>query len=596
MKTFVSFLFFISVLAQGGFYPRVHIFFGLLCTAIIIFPCLKIFFRLESIILAAVSLLYILSTFVTGFSIDVLLMSIHPLTVLMFLLIIFNLKFDDRLTIIKNICIFTIVISLVAIISYTGLFNIPGNQIANRLQFTFQYANVAGIYFAAIALAMHHYSDEKLGCFIPIVETPLLLTQSIGAICCYMFGLASSIFLKYKHKGDKVKTLELIAQSILSLVISSLIAIAIYIIKIKTSLYLLCLVPVAVLLSICINYKKIIDFILKHNIYKPLFAALPILILPVFLTPRWQRGILTLIERIIQITDSYKAVKHNLLFGLGPGNWEILKPHWQTAYYSASIVHSSYMQIAVDAGILALFLTVSIVVFFLFKARKGDPYFVSCILIILLHSTLDFSLSFLSINLLMVIFYSCISKSNQQTKSFKKIYCIIPVILICMFFGYLLWVQVQIDKAKIYSKSGNYINSNLIFEKSPLLLKGSYRNQILYTANLYHMKLYDKALDMLNRLPYNTTEKIYVEASILEKRGKYDQAAYKLLEGIALMPFEKPLHDYLQDLINTKLNGDIKEKVIGEYRRVVNIGLRKQNKLARFIHNEFNLSGVIETQ
>jgi len=87
-----------------------------------------------------------------------------------------------------------------------------------------------------------------------------------------------------------------------------------------------------------------------------------------------------------------------------------------------------------------------------------------------------------------------------------------------------------------------------------------------------------------------------VEASILEKRGKYDQAAYKLLEGIALMPFEKPLHDYLQDLINTKLNGDIKEKVIGEYRRVVNIGLRKQNKLARFIHNEFNLSGVIETQ
>lgn len=583
IKNFISFLICITVLLQGGFYYRSHIFLGAISALVVIFLCSKIPFKPETFLLAGISLIYILSAIFTGFSIDVLARSVQPVIIFMYWLIIHNLNFESRLNILKNIFIFSILISFVSISSYIGLFHIDGNEAANRLQFTFQYANAAGIFFAAIALAMHYYKKEKWYNFIPALEVALLLTQSIGAIFSYILGLVFSFYLKLKRQTEPKETLkESLIQLLLRLIISITISVIVYIIKLKTSLYLLPIAVVILLFIVCINQKKIIDFITKHNIHKPIFIVALISSFLVFFTQRWMRGTLTFIERIIQITDSFEALKRNSVFGLGPGNWELVKSYWQTAEYSANIIHSSFMQIAADAGIFALALVISLIILFALKIKESNPSFASSIFAILLHSTLDFSLSFLSINLLLILLYSCMCISDCS-KEIKKIYFIVPATMLLIVLGFLIWGQVQIDKAKAYTNSGNYIQSNLILEKNPFLLKNSYRNQMIYIVNLYHMKQYEQALNKLKELPHNTPEKIYMEAAILEKTGKHDLAAYKLLEGIELMPYQTVLHEYLQELINTKISSNIKEDIMKRYDQISKMALKKQHWLAVFL-------------
>lgn len=95
----------------------------------------------------------------------------------------------------------------------SGAAPFPGCMLAGRLQFTFQYANVAGMWFSACALFAVASRDGRLRwlAFLPIAG--LGLTLSMGSIA--VFAAALLLFVVRRMRAGEPKSLAFLPASCL---------------------------------------------------------------------------------------------------------------------------------------------------------------------------------------------------------------------------------------------------------------------------------------------------------------------------------------------------------------------------------------------
>lgn len=122
----------------------------------------------------------------------------------------------------------------------------------------------------------------------------------------------------------------------------------------------------------------------------------------------------SVLERLTFYKDAVKVMKDYPIIGAGGGAWASLYEKYQNNPYTSLQAHSFVMQYLVEVGILGFIIFLAFIIFIFFKYIKGyihsnqqkrDSYFTYFIVVfsILIHSMMDFNMSYVFIGILVFI-------------------------------------------------------------------------------------------------------------------------------------------------------------------------------------------------
>ncbi|RJG24780.1 O-antigen ligase family protein [Paenibacillus thiaminolyticus] len=197
----------------------------------------------------------------------------------------------------------------------------------------------------------------------------------------------------------------------------------------------------------------------------------------------------SVLERITFYKDSMKLVADYPVFGAGGGAWSALYEKYQNNPYESAQAHSYYMQYLVETGFLGFIILVAFLGIIYWKyvqsfrnaeETKRNSYFMYFILAtsILVHSVMDFNMSYVYIGIIVFISLGGMAASIS-TEPLKKIKpntikaataSILGIAGIIMFITSLLFIQAsssfaKADKTLVETKNFNqtmeYLNKAL---------------------------------------------------------------------------------------------------------------------------------------
>ena len=321
-----------AVLFQGGFFPTVF-----LIAAIILSVATAIAKKhrpgICEILLFLCYILYCSTSLINGYDSSSLAQACLPGALVFFLYDYNCITQSEKEKIIDIVVMASGIFALLAILAFCGIIPITGAVTAQRLQFTFQYANATGAWFAAVILLDQDSKNGKVRAAIIPCLSALLLTRSIGALGTY--AIAQTVRLIVLRKN---KTLwhVLAADHITAAIFS----VAFFFSNGWPA------IPLVILLGAAGFYRdKVIMIFERLRLHWVCLlagiACIPILLL----SQRVSASMLTFAERLSQIIDGGHVILTAPLTGVGAGNWELIYPYYQSAQYTSTVVHSSIIQV-----------------------------------------------------------------------------------------------------------------------------------------------------------------------------------------------------------------------------------------------------------
>lgn len=254
-----------------------------------------------------------------------------------------------------------VLFSVVALLMFARVLSYPGAVVDGRLQFTFQYANTAGAYFAVISCltwSLARTRAAKALAAAPIICT--LLTQSMGT-----FAVIAIVGCAWALKSLKLARLKRDNATQTKATAGKIV--------------------IAVLGAVAL-------------------AALAVFIgAPERLDSALQTGM----ERLIQTMDGTRALASAPLIGIGPQQWCVVHPLVQSAQYTANVIHNGYLGFSLSYGLIGT----ALAALCMLMLRKGTTKAAEdritgahpAAALLLLHALVDFDLAFGSIIMLLVL-------------------------------------------------------------------------------------------------------------------------------------------------------------------------------------------------
>lgn len=351
--------------------------------------------------------------------------------------------------------------AVIGLEALTGAFSVLNNAlILQRIGSTFQYANTAAIYFVIcllFSLTLINSSDNAIVRVLlagigDILILALLLTGSRGGY--FVGAIAIFLFLVLQPSACKLKGI--------GFFLCMLLPALVFLRKISATLGTLDYISVTqwlglsflIALIICVFFQLIIKY---SNKVKPVYRytilvlCLIISVLLIIVFKSRITGIIpqSIIERLVTFKldsvsivdrleynkDAFKLISDNWISGLGGGGWAALYQSVQERFYTARAVHNNYFQVFVEAGILGFLSYIFIVLVSVYNAvrsfikaegpkTKIHTVGLLCgLLALVIHSAMDFDLSFSSMALLfwVMIAGSAVYNSdiNKNKTAFK---------------------------------------------------------------------------------------------------------------------------------------------------------------------------------
>lgn len=296
--------------------------------------------------------------------------------------------------------------------AYLGL-PLRGIVANHRFMGTFQYANATALFLAmllilSIGIETEWKEVEKMSGIRILLTVFLLLTFSVGGLICFMLG----IIICNRKKKDALFWWSS------EFVVSGLFAGALYVTVFSEEgsalatgmicgvLVFICLVhatKVHVLLGVLST--KMQGILVTYLIF---FAELAGVVVVV-----GRRPMATAMERILQMRDGGEILWKNMLFGIKPGS--VLNELQKLgASYKVTKIHNSYLQIGMEAGILAVML---VIVMFLIAGKRiyrglNIPLWKKAIFtMIMIHFAVDITYYFWAVAAIAVI---CLSETEME--------------------------------------------------------------------------------------------------------------------------------------------------------------------------------------
>lgn len=278
------------------------------------------------------------------------------------------------------------------------------------------------------------------------------------------------------------------------------------------------------------------ELIYSRNKKKLIIIIAGITIFALCLYPRIYQSAGTFIERLLQIRDGLSCIAKNPVFGIGGGRWQELKNIYQSGFYEAVLIHSSIIQIGVDAGVAGILLFFWMICALIRKSLPLSKKHCICMGIFLVHSCMDISMSFLGLNLLMILILTQTTGDGKDRIYIGRVYVAVALIALAAFGSseYGLLQTKAIDK---YFNNREYSKVIQKYEADSLL-QSSVNARLSYLKALYNTHQYEKAAETIDRFDYKTTDMLILRAwcssgsyltEVLSKQ-KYNRQIYREIE------------------------------------------------------------------
>lgn len=476
----------------------------------------------------------------------------------------------------------------IGILMFAGIIPLEGSQNAGRLQFTFQYANAAGIWLAVMATLTMTSEDKHLRVanFFPMMA--LLLTQSVGAIL--IFAAACVVVLIMWGRKGRVGRIWALLMQLLCVIVAGGVQIALVSQDILTPM--LALLGFAALLLL----RKFLGPLLEELDVSAKSLLAITLIVCVFgvvvcfgalaLTGRFQQAFQTFIERILQTEDALVLLQNGILFGIGPDAWSQLYHSVQTIQYTASVVHNGYAQIALDSGLIGLALFLGAIAKGLLALGKDRDYRAILLAAMMaVHFLIDFDLQFASLIALFVLFIvpSLETGDPFAPVTMRGVISLIVACILCVGGCMLgLWSQVQRDAVYVHAQDGDWpevarqVEANDLFINDPDL-------RDLYLEALVNLQEYSQAADAYRSWNCTTANEAMLAAFALYQENRPLEAEEVLTDKL----FQEPKNiDYFSDVVDVLKNNGASKAARERYAEAAYIANQPAQGLGSFMGNQ----------
>ncbi|MNW35958.1 O-Antigen ligase [compost metagenome] len=271
----------------------------------------------------------------------------------------------------------------------------------------------------------------------------------------------------------------------------------------------------------------------------------------------------SVLERITFYRDASKLIADYPLIGAGGGGWATLYGKYQDYGYTSAQAHNFFMQYLVEVGIVGFIIFMAFILYIFYKYIKGyiqsddenrDSYFLYLILAmsILLHSLLDFNMSYVFMGILVFVSLGGMAAAmhskplkrlSMSASGFRIMYSsvfgILSIVVLFAGFRFLQSANAATYAKRIMTVSTSFEEIQSAINKD-LELRPTHPDSVLRLAALYKNvyeqtkkeEFYNAAIEVLNTglkaEPYNKTM-INSKVSLLQMKGENEQA-FSILE------------------------------------------------------------------
>jgi tetratricopeptide (TPR) repeat protein len=272
----------------------------------------------------------------------------------------------------------------------------------------------------------------------------------------------------------------------------------------------------------------------------------------------------SVLERLVFYQDAAKLIKDHPVIGTGGGGLATLYEKYQDYPYTSRQAHNFFMQYLVEVGILGFVIFMSFILYIFYKYIRSymrqddeerDSHFLYLILAlsILLHSLLDFNLSYVFMGILVFVSLGGMAAAmdskplkrlSMSASGFRIMYsAVIGILTIVVLFAGLRFVQsanAATSAKQIMAVSTSFEEIQSAINKD-LELRPTHPDSVIRLAALYKNvydqtkkeEFYNAAIEVLNTglkaEPYN---KIMYNSKVnlLKAKGEHEQA-FSILEN-----------------------------------------------------------------
>lgn len=278
-------------------------------------------------------------------------------------------------------------------------------------------------------------------------------------------------------------------------------------------------------------------------------------------------------------SDAFELIKDHPVFGAGGGAWSNLYQVYQSYAYTSTQAHNFFLQYAVEVGLFGLIIFIILLVYLLgsfvkyCNSVRGQDYqherliFFIVAVSILLHSVIDFDMSFVYLGVLVFFCLGGMSSFPSKSETFKegiqgkRWYKTIPIalafvsILIIFFSARAVLGNNSYKSAIQESQSGDYKRITEKLDKA-LDYQGSNPEFVLTKVSLlsqayeqtrdekYWIEAQNRILQLEKNEPYN--HRVFnTKYSLFILKGDLQQAYEMAYTKIKMFPWEITLYEKL---------------------------------------------------
>ncbi|WP_138496194.1 O-antigen ligase family protein [Paenibacillus pinistramenti] len=246
----------------------------------------------------------------------------------------------------------------------------------------------------------------------------------------------------------------------------------------------------------------------------------------------------SVLERLTFYKDAVKVVKDYPVVGAGGGAWASLYQEYQNNPYTSRQAHSFFMQYLVEVGLLGFVVFMAFIIYIFYKYIRGfmagdeehrNSYFVYFILVlsILLHSAMDFNISYVFIGMLVFVglggmaaamHNKPLGRLQVKPEVIRPIYSValgvVSLVLVFITIRYISAADNVTEGQALMKTSQNYQEIKAPLAKA-MDLRADLPDAVLYTASLdqavfkqtSQQEFYDESYVLLTKAlkkePYN---------------------------------------------------------------------------------------------
>ncbi|MGM1050159.1 MAG: O-antigen ligase family protein [Bacillota bacterium] len=238
----------------------------------------------------------------------------------------------------------------------------------------------------------------------------------------------------------------------------------------------------------------------------------------------------SVLERFTFYKDAMKVVADYPIFGAGGGAWAALYEQYQNNPYTSRQAHSFFIQYLIEVGIVGFLIFMSFILYIFYKyirgyikadeeGRNSHFLYVIIVLSILMHSTLDFNMSYVFLGILVflglggmaaVMDSKPLTKWKMKDTTARGVYSaavgIGAVVILITSIRYIQASSSALEARKLAQTSKSYNEIKAPLDKD-LSIRPSHPDSVLLLSSLYHSvykqtqdeAFYNMSVELLNK-------------------------------------------------------------------------------------------------